>query len=336
MYTATQALASPSEAPYKALVVLKGLRRWNGVDSVKIIICTPWSLDLRKLPPKLTYAGDDCIVKSYADDECMMNPGENMRPVCMTRYPFYPRAQKSPSPFNRQSGNLEDVVRKKFLKSQAQARAVDPSALQLVLEIQCVAARLGEILACVDKVIKSYGMQLAQTISLRCRRPVAWRWSRLVECVEAWKSYVYAPLRCVHSYSAVDIVIHDEELHTMTQRFMFSVLCFQSMFPNTVTLCILKFCAGPWFPRVPIVDALIAYTAFIDSQAWREHYCYFFGKGLLDPEWLGSPTGAYYRKDIDLYPKSVFRKILRGEAMCLHCLPIWFGWTCPHCSLTIT
>ena len=215
---------SPSETPYTALASLKRLRKLNGVESVRVILCTPWSRDLRQLHGTLRYVGDDCMV----------NPGENMRPVCVTRYPYYPRARKLQ---HRCTGPSEVCIRNRFLMSQP--RVVDPMALQIVVEFQCVATVLADVLAYMQETIQSYALQPIQTISIRCRKTLMWRWHCLVECVEAWSSYVYAPLRCVHNYNAVDIVIYDEQLCHEEQHLVTTVLGLQSMFLDSSFRCIL-------------------------------------------------------------------------------------------------
>ena len=99
--------------------------------------------------------------------------------------------------------------------------------------------------------------------------------------MEDWSSYVYAPLRCVHNYNAVDIVIFNEQLRYKEQHLVTTVLGLQSMFPDTIIRCILKYCVGPWFPRVAVLDAIIRYTVLSYSEAWHGPGTNYHLRGLF-------------------------------------------------------
>ena len=329
---------SPSQTPYTALASLKLLRKLNGVESVRVMICSPWSLDMTQLNGTLRYVGDDCL----------MNPGKNMRPVCATRYPYYPRSHRfhhhrhghSDYPYYPRShpfhhhrhGPSEVYIRRRFLNSQP--RDVDPLTLQIVMEFQCVATVLADVLAYVQETVQSYALQPVQCISLRCRKTLIWRWHCLVECVETWSSYIYAPLRCVYNYNAIDIVIYDKQSCKEEQHLMTIVLGLQSMFPDTAVRCILKFCVGPWFPRVPVLDAIVMFTSFFSSEAWRGQWTYFHQNALsfTHPKWYRTLTGIHIREAMEKYPKQILKKALCGETVCHYCLLLWFGWTGKHCG----
>ena len=217
---------APSQTSYRALASLKLLRKRHGMESVRVIICTPWSFDMTHLRRTLSYIGEDCFV----------NPGENRRPVCVTRYPYYPRGANGLFSI----GLPERLVRNRFRR--VQPRNVDPLTLQIVVEFHCVATVVADALAYAQEVIKSYGMKPIQSISIRCRPTSAWPWRSIVECTEAWTSYIYAPLRCVHNHNVVDIVISDDQLYRKEQHLVTAVWWLQSMFPDTIIRCILKFC----------------------------------------------------------------------------------------------
>ena len=95
---------APSQTSYRALASLKLLRKRHGMESVRVIICTPWSFDMTHLRRTLSYIGEDCFV----------NPGENRRPVCVTRYPYYPRGANGLFSI----GLPEPLVRDRFRRVQ--------------------------------------------------------------------------------------------------------------------------------------------------------------------------------------------------------------------------
>ena len=220
----------------------------------------------------------------YVGDDCFVNPGENRRAVCMTRYPYYPRGQK----LQLLSIALPEILmRDRFLRFQP--INAEPTTLQIIVEFHCAVTLLADVLVQAQAIIKSYDMQPIQSVSIRCRETSSWPWHCLMEISDDWSPYIYAPLRCVHNDKAVDIVIFDEHLRRKEKHLVTTVLGLQSMFPDTITRCILKFCVGPWFPRVGAMDAIIMYTALCRSDVRLRQWTTFSHRRVF----LGCLSGRH-------------------------------------------